>query len=355
MINIKHHLSNTFSNPEAILAEKSEAVWLYLNKEKIVGSDVVLRGKSITSKAQAFLEEVKENSHSRKYTQKSATRHCKLMECILKGGMLKKLITAEPKELNLLATKMDSILTEEDFEKRGKHISFSELLLSKVFNYKAYRDTDFCSKLYIDLQFSMVTCPYCNEYPVKVVQNAKGKNRKPMLHFDLDHFYPKHFYPYLALSFYNHIPCCKYCNSLHKKEKRFSVGSHIHPYLDNFDSVYLFSYSHGVLIGRDVESLSIINNTGSVENLCKELELEQRYQNNLEYAKINNLVNILIDNVDLFFDENRNSGEDLKRLKIRLKDFGLIEDPSRIMERPWSKMQRDLVKFFDVNNVLFKE
>lgn len=355
MISIRHHLSNSFYDPDTVLNEKAQAVWRYLNKENVVGAGAV-RGKSITKRAQEFLTIVESHEHACHYSRPAARRHSALLKALLNDGTLEKLITSGPRELDALADTLSPILANADFEKCGTHAAFSELLQNKVFNYKAYRDSDFCSSLYIELKFTTVTCPYCNEYPVKVILRSKGKDKKPILHFDLDHFYPKNKYPFLALSFYNHIPSCKYCNSLHKQARPFTIRTHTHPYLDNFDSLSSFSYSHGALIGRDVNSVSINNTTPNALNLCGDLKLEERYQQNIGYAKINQLVRILADNADLFIDEEEESvTTEFLHLKMRLADFGLTHDASRIMEQPWSKMQRDLVKFFDVNNIILRK
>ena len=154
-----------------------------------------VRGKSITKRAQEFLTIVESHEHACHYSRPAARRHSALLKALLNDGTLEKLITSGPRELDALADTLSPILANADFEKCGTHAAFSELLQNKVFNYKAYRDSDFCSSLYIELKFTTVTCPYCNEYPVKVILRSKGKDKKPILHFDLDHFYPKNKYP----------------------------------------------------------------------------------------------------------------------------------------------------------------
>jgi hypothetical protein len=41
MISIRHHLSNSFYDPDTVLNEKAQAVWRYLNKENVVGAGAV--------------------------------------------------------------------------------------------------------------------------------------------------------------------------------------------------------------------------------------------------------------------------------------------------------------------------
>ncbi len=51
------------------------------------------------------------------------------------------------------------------------------------------------------------SCPYCNRNYIFVVDSDNGKLRP-----EIDHFYPKSIYPFLAMSFYNLIPSCAICN-----------------------------------------------------------------------------------------------------------------------------------------------
>jgi len=54
------------------------------------------------------------------------------------------------------------------------------------------------------------TCPYCNRNYIYTTKQSKLKN-------EIDHFYPKDKYPYLAISFHNLIPSCKFCNQISVK------------------------------------------------------------------------------------------------------------------------------------------
>ena len=61
-------------------------------------------------------------------------------------------------------------------------------------------------------------CPYCNRVFVECIE---GQQRE--VKGQLDHFYPKEKYPYLAISKYNLVPSCSYCNGVsgkHNKDSR---------------------------------------------------------------------------------------------------------------------------------------
>lgn len=56
---------------------------------------------------------------------------------------------------------------------------------------------------------NLKVCPYCNRTYIPFIHIKKGdKNIKGQL----DHFFPKETYPYLAVSVYNLVPSCSYCN-----------------------------------------------------------------------------------------------------------------------------------------------
>ena len=51
-------------------------------------------------------------------------------------------------------------------------------------------------------------CPYCNRSYLDLIDDPSYKNN-----FQLDHFYSKSKYPIFAVSFYNLIPICGFCNN----------------------------------------------------------------------------------------------------------------------------------------------
>jgi hypothetical protein len=61
-------------------------------------------------------------------------------------------------------------------------------------------------------------CPYCNRTFIKHVKGRKtdeaGNYIVVELKAQLDHFYDKDRYPYLAVSRYNLVPCCPTCNGI---------------------------------------------------------------------------------------------------------------------------------------------
>lgn len=126
----------------------------------------------------------------------------------------------------------------EQFEQNKA--KFSTIEINKIFNYDAFSSKDkkreWCAyNLFKKLKVN--TCPYCND----TFTHTIIKSNKRILRPDLDHFYDKDTYPYLAVSLYNLIPCCTVCNSRLKLSKKFTIDSHIHPYIEGFGNDIKFN------------------------------------------------------------------------------------------------------------------
>jgi len=72
-------------------------------------------------------------------------------------------------------------------------------------------------------------CPYCNRNYITNFSNQTT--------IELDHFYPKSKYPYLAINIYNLIPVCHTCNHK-KKEKSFKI----YPFEKSIDDYFKFEF-----------------------------------------------------------------------------------------------------------------
>lgn len=77
-------------------------------------------------------------------------------------------------------------------------------------------------------------CPYCQQSLCFTVDTASGSFRP-----QLDHFFKKSEYPYLAISLFNLIPCCGICNSSLKGAKDFVKNKHLHPFFDREEIAFL--------------------------------------------------------------------------------------------------------------------
>ena len=102
--------------------------------------------------------------------------------------------------------------------------------INKIFDYDKFTKGD--SKIgwgrhELLVMLGIEACPYCNRNYITYYEEENKKKTTA----DLDHYYPKSKYPFLALSLYNFIPSCKICNSLFKRDN--NVQS-LYPYEEGF-------------------------------------------------------------------------------------------------------------------------
>ncbi|MCL7987091.1 hypothetical protein M8998_03945 [Sphingobacterium sp. lm-10] len=106
-------------------------------------------------------------------------------------------------------------------------------------------------------QLGVNVCPYCNRNYIHTSIGKFGRTRA-----EIDHFYPKSKYPFLAISLYNLIPSCHVCNSNLKRSKDFYTDKHIHPYEHNYTDDFRFEISYKpdpfVSIIPEIEDFTIV-------------------------------------------------------------------------------------------------
>lgn len=117
------------------------------------------------------------------------------------------------------------------------------LVLKNIFIDNVYETSfdkwNFINRIKID------TCPYCNRN--YIFTTSRNKKIKP----EIDHFYPKHLYPILGMSYFNLIPSCETCNGQSAKYKK-------DPFSERIISPYLVK-KNDFKISHKIKSISIIN------------------------------------------------------------------------------------------------
>jgi len=182
------------------------------------------------------------------------------------------------------------------------------------------------------------TCPYCNRNYTFIVNNDNGKLRP-----EIDHFYPKSIYPFLAMSFYNLIPSCPTCN--HTKKARDSYKEKlINPYefqINDFKLTYIPS---------TVEFNDIKNQKYNYDNF--EIEFEE-HNKNIEVFKLQELYS---QHKDIVLELLIKKAYYPKSYIKELEGFGFNEDEiyryllgnyqkdEDLHKRPLSKLIKDISK-----------
>ena len=224
----------------------------------------------------------------------------------------------------------------------NKKTTFSKI--EKELANKYYKD--FRNKwAYILLkQLNISVCPYCNRN--YIVNFSKDKTTA-----QLDHFFDKSTYPYLAISIYNLIPCCGTCNQ-RKSSKKVNI---FYPYLESFNDSAKFSYL-GIKTKDKLEKESIdFFNPNRIKFEIKAINNKEKVDENIEVFNLQNLYEEHKDIIsellqksiiynDSYIDELANNYSGLFKNRedlLRLITYGYVSDED-LNKRPLSKLIKDI-------------
>lgn len=200
-------------------------------------------------------------------------------------------------------------------------------------------------------QLGIRVCPYCNQNYINsiyILKKEKGEERRLNFQGEIDHFYPKSKYPYLAICLYNMIPSCKVCNH----SKRTSEKSINYPYIfgeENkstsiqFKTTFQQNHGIGYIWGKTLNfDIEITGVTSEDENEIKEVfQLEARYKVLKEEAR------------DIIKKSQAYSGRYLQALEAAWENMGITEEEMKEIIFGYSKdhLTKPLSKFnFDIMN-----
>lgn len=166
-------------------------------------------------------------------------------------------------------------------------------------------------------------CPYCNRTFIKHVKGKKtdedGNVIEVEIKAQLDHFYDKDKYPYLAVSRYNLLPCCPTCNGIGGKYREdVSVTRIVSP--------FTLKDTHGMNFKIDVGDSGMM----AMNKLEKDIKIKIDYPAG---SAMNNNVNTF--NLQKLYDCHKDYAAELYKIHLfrqtkAYRDFiqTLIGDPS---------------------------
>lgn len=138
-------------------------------------------------------------------------------------------------EEGMVAGKRREIL-KEIISEIGKMDNDSDL--EEIFLYKEFSDSQEAKQILKILDIDV--CPYCNRTFTVTVEkskmNGKGKGVRP----EFDHYFPRKYYPYLSVNFYNLIPACGICNKFKSYHDTYK-NPILYPYEEGFGTEYVFT------------------------------------------------------------------------------------------------------------------
>ncbi|HFK1452944.1 MULTISPECIES: hypothetical protein [Bacillus cereus group] len=276
------------------------------------------------------------------------------------------LAIGNPRELNelkeMIYSKIKTIINEEKDLKGVEQSVYS--LLKKIFHTEYNRfvkenNLEYWGAYAFVEELGISVCPYCNSQFIFVFRNKNGQTR-PVL----DHYFCKSKYPFLAISIYNLIPCCKVCNSDFKGHVEVSLNTHIHPYLENFHEYVKFKRE--LTTENTIDYFSTIIGETNNFNIVLEFsnvprEMQDRYKNHAMLFRINDIYQfhkryvrdlILKSRVytDVYKNQLKSSYSKLFNSNEELDQI-LIPKDDDINNIILSKLTRDIVSNEITNNV----
>jgi len=352
MIRIQDHLNRI--DADLYLKKMARNYWLHLNPKNKTKK---YSSTSLIEICRKLYKDCSTPEYVAKYADGStakAHRHKKFFMLLKKNNFsfLRQIILSPPSEFNNLRTEIFTKLEESDFLNiRGGKISqtqFGALLSERLFNYKKFRSSVYCVQMYIDLNFLLSSCPYCNDRTVEVVKKnvAAGAIPANIAYFDLDHFYPKSQNPYFALSFYNLVPSCNACNSKEKADMPFDITTHLHPYLSSFDDFYEFEFSSKLLLGVPASKIIFKPKTAQTFQNINDFNLENRYDNRVEE------INTMVKYYQNYYKTLNTQIEKELFIKYFTDINPAVYDKKSILKKNRSKLYRDVIKKVDVGNII---
>jgi hypothetical protein len=218
--------------------------------------------------------------------------------------------------------------------------------LKYVFNYDKFQSE--ITKFFMD-NFNFRTCFYCNK---DFITNFEAD--KKVSTFQLDHFFDKATYPYLALSFYNLIPSCYVCNAKVKgSENTFENSSNkpcIAPNNENFNFHQKVKFK--LLLDDSCKNLHI-ESKDDIDVTLKE-QFTNLYDKYIEIFKLNprykahkDIVFDMIQKAELYPESRLKELQNLTGIpfqQIKKDIFNLIDENEDLSKQPFSKLIVDMSK-----------
>lgn len=351
MIKIQEHLNR--ADADKHLEELAKSLWTSLNPKLKSGKGYKLN--SLIEKCKKYKNQDIPKDYLQRYAGGDlirAQRQKDFFSYLLRNNSkeLRRLIVSKPNEFERIKNDIYQILKTDDLvigtPGNYSQTPFGVLLSETIFNYSAFRSSDFCKELFSKLGFDTTTCPYCNDNKLNIVKlrDSSSVATKLKAYLDIDHFYPKSLHPFFAVSFYNLIPTCHDCNAAEKGDKPFTIATHINPYVEAFDDHYIFKISLKSLLGDPIDYIEIKKISAKHrDTTVEDLNLNSRYLNNLKIAA---------ELVDLFWKYKGYIGtkSEADFAELLLRD--IPRERKNILKHQRAKMNRDILKQIDIDRVL---
>lgn len=274
---------------------------------------------------------------------------------------VKDLVNKSPADIRTYISDMErefpSLVTDRNKKGIDLHAEVSCLFqcIEKAFSNYGY-DSSLFPKDEIQKDLNLTACPYCNRNFIKVIKvtNRKGVEESGPKG-QLDHFFPRSLYPYLAICKYNLVPCCPTCNgSSGKHNKDTRARGVVSPYelRDDEGLKFKMKVSGGEILNLDhcAQGISIGVDTSlnpKMDNNEEIFHLKQIYQTHTDYAAEIYVKKVMKGN-GIYLHATKGmlkkhhinlTNDDVRRIQ-----HGFYTNPNDFSRRPLSKFHTDLAK-----------
>lgn len=220
--------------------------------------------------------------------------------------------------------------------------------IEKIFNYEGINQGKKITPFFTE-NFNFRTCFYCNK---DFITNFEAD--KEVSTFQLDHFFDKATYPYLALSFYNLIPSCYVCNAKVKLSANTFENNSKKPCIAPNDEKFDFHQKVKFKLFLDNSCKNLhIKSKDDIDITLKE-QFSDMYDKYIDIFKLNerykahkDIVFDMIQKAELYPQSRLKELENLTGIpfqQIKKDIFNLIDESEDLSKQPFSKLIVDMSK-----------
>ncbi|OHE09829.1 MAG: hypothetical protein A2513_10990 [Sulfurimonas sp. RIFOXYD12_FULL_33_39] len=270
---------------------------------------------------------------------------------VFKDYVFKDILLANTEEIKIIIHSVDSKIQTLTVTNKKETIKKIKNLFNYSDKYQSKVLTPFFTK-----NFNFRTCFYCNK---DFITNLKKEKNELVSTFQLDHFFDKGTYPYLALSFYNLIPSCTTCNSSKVKGTKntfahdskvgtFQNETCIAPNDERFDFHEKVKFK--LILEPSCKDLHI--KSGDDIDIPLKEQFTDEYDKYIEIFKLNerykahkDIVFEMIQKAELYPESRLKELQDLTGVpfqQIKKDIFNLIDEDDDLSKKPFSKLIKDI-------------
>lgn len=272
--------------------------------------------------------------------------------------VLTKLLIAKPTEAYTLNKKLMEKLVKGYDESKFMGAKLPKgwkrrmRIIENIFDYEGQLSASKSKSYWLAERIGHNTCTYCNRQYTFTVSGKNDRERVTRPAFD--HWFPKSLFPLLSLNLYNLIPSCSICNSGAKGDTVFKLGEYVHPY-EQVDDDPKFKFIPEIAANGDwlvtLERDAVTN--PEVDNTINAFALDRIYyvHGGLEVKDLMNFAQAYNGTYlkSIYAMVSRDLGTSgFSQEEVYRMLFGSEALPSKNLDRPLSKMKRDVLEYLGI-------